>query len=238
MTKLESYLIDASKNAGISMDNEQISRFDLYYNMLIEWNSKINLTAITEPYDVAVKHFIDSLMILKYVNIPNNAAVIDVGTGAGFPGVPLKIMRPDIKLVLLDSLNKRLIFLQELLDSLGISAELVHSRAEEGSRTSAHREKYDLAVSRAVASMNVLCEYCMPYVKVGGRFVAMKGFDCDNELKTAKQAVAALGGKVSNVNKFTLPDDSGRAIVTIDKIKSTPVKYPRHGSKIAKSPIV
>lgn len=237
MTELQSYLINAAITAEVNINNEQLELFDLYYNLLIEWNEKMNLTAITDPYGVAVKHFIDSVMILNHVDIPQNSAVIDVGTGAGFPGVPLKIMRPDIKLTLLDSLNKRLTFLTELLSRLNINAELVHSRAEDGSKLPQYREKYDVVVSRAVASMNVLCEYCLPYAKVGGCFTAMKGFDCDGELKTAKKAVAVLGGRLKSINKFTLPDESGRAIVTVDKLRSTPIKYPRHGSKISKSPI-
>ena len=221
---------------GMDLTDEQCAQFEKYYNLLIEWNSKINLTRITEPYEVAVKHFADSLTLLKYYAVPEAAKVIDVGTGAGFPGIPLKIARPDIKLTLLDSLNKRLSFLSEVCDEIGIEAELVHSRAEDGSKDTKYREKYDLAVSRAVARLNVLSEYCLPYVKVGGSFAAMKGPELNEELNEAKSAIQTLGGKINAVNEFALKD-SGRTIVVIEKAARTPKTYPRHGSKIKSKPL-
>ena len=221
---------------GVELTDAQCAQFEKYYNLLIDWNSRINLTRITEPYEVAVKHFADSLTLLKYFDIPEAAKVIDVGTGAGFPGIPLKIARPDIKLTLLDSLNKRLSFLSEVCDEIGIEAELVHSRAEDGSKDAKYREKYDLAVSRAVARLNVLSEYCLPYVKVGGNFAAMKGPELGEELNEAKAAIQTLGGNISAVNEFSLKD-SGRTIVIIEKAAHTPKAYPRHGSKIKSKPL-
>ena len=221
---------------GVELTDAQCAQFEKYYNLLIDWNSRINLTRITEPYEVAVKHFADSLTLLKYYAVPEAAKVIDVGTGAGFPGIPLKIARPDIKLTLLDSLNKRLSFLSEVCAEIGIEAELVHSRAEDGSKDAKYREKYDLAVSRAVARLNVLSEYCLPYVKVGGSFAAMKGPELSEELNEAKCAIQTLGGKISAVNEFALKD-SGRTIVIIEKAARTPKAYPRHGSKIKSKPL-
>lgn len=222
---------------GIAYTDKQISDFELYFKLLVEWNEKMNLTAITDEMGVAVKHFTDSVSVLQKVNIKPEASVIDVGTGAGFPGIPIKIMRPDIKLTLLDSLNKRLIFLNEVCTELNIDAVTVHSRAEDGARNAQYRENFDYSVSRAVASMNVLAEYCLPYVKCGGSFISMKGYDCDAELDLAKNALKTLGGKIVSVNKFNLPDDSGRAVIEVKKINNTPKVYPRQSGKIAKQPL-
>ena len=223
--------ISELKKLNITLTELQLNQLEKYYDLLLEWNKKINLTRITEPEEVVVKHFVDSLTLLKYCDIPTGAKVIDVGTGAGFPGIPLKIVRPDIELTLLDSLNKRLNFLREVCDSLGLESELVHSRAEEGSRKAEYREKFDAAVSRAVARLNVLSEYCLPYVKVGGQFISMKGPELNEELNEAKSAINTLGGKIEKVSEFKL-EDSGRTIVTIKKEKPTPKAYPRHSSKI------
>lgn len=235
MSELKRYLSESTEKLEIQLDGERIDRFEAYYNLLTEWNNKINLTAITDPMGVAVKHFADSLSVLKYVSIKDGAKVIDVGTGAGFPGIPLLIFNSNIKLTLLDSLNKRLVFLQSVLDELDLSAEVIHSRAEDGARKPELREGFDFAVSRAVAALDVLSEYCLPYVKRNGVFVAMKGYDCDEELENAKPMIKTLGGKISSVDKFYLPDGSGRAVVQVEKINYTPKQYPRPSSKIAKT---
>lgn len=222
---------------NISISDTQKQKFETYAKLLSEWNKKINLTAITEDTEVAIKHFIDSITLLKYADIKDNASVIDIGTGAGFPGIPLKIMRDDINLTLLDSLNKRLVFLDEVCNTIGIKAQTVHSRAEESGQNPLFREKYDVAVSRAVANLPALCEYCMPYVKVGGVFISMKGSDGENELENAKNAIAILGGKTESCETLTLPDGSTRTIITIRRIQPIPQKYPRRGVKINKQPL-
>lgn len=223
---------------GIILDDTALKRFNDYMNLVVEWNSKINLTSITEKNEFIIKHFYDCLTVLSKVEIPQGASLIDVGTGAGFPGIPLKIARPDINLTLLDSLNKRLVFLNDyVLKSLGLSAQVVHGRAEECSRKDEFRERFDFATSRAVANLSSLSEYCIPYVKVGGAFISMKGPDTSDEVKNAENAIKILGGKVNRVDELKLPDDSGRSIIVIDKIKSTPGKYPRQGVKINKSPL-
>lgn len=220
------------------LDDEMLQRFEIYFKLLVEWNEKMNLTAITDEHGVAVKHFADSLTLYNFVDVKKNASIIDVGTGAGFPGVVLKIARPDIKLTLLDSLNKRLTFLDTVLNNTGLDSELVHSRAEEGGKNKLYREKFDIAVSRAVARLNVLCEYCLPYVKVGGLFVAMKGPNADEELDGAENALKLLGGKVEKVHKFNLPCDEGeRTIIVIKKVKPTPKQYPRISGKIKSQPL-
>ncbi len=221
----------------IPLNDKQKSDFETYAKMLVEWNEKMNLTAITAEEEIAVKHFIDSISVLKYIDIKQNAKIIDIGTGAGFPGIPLKIMRPDIDLTLLDSLNKRLIFLEEVCKVIRAQADIVHARAEEFSQKPAYREKFDVAVSRAVANLPSLCEYCIPYVKKGGSFISMKGSDGEKELSLAQNAIAVLGGKADNVHTFTLPDHSTRTIITVSKISLTPAKYPRRGTKISKNPL-
>lgn len=222
---------------GISLTDKQKADFIMYAEMLTEWNEKMNLTAITAEDEIAVKHFIDSISVLKYINMIQNAKVIDIGTGAGFPGIPLKIMRSDIQLTLLDSLNKRLIFLEEVCRKINAPAELVHARAEEFSQKSEYREKFDYAVSRAVANLPSLCEYCIPYVKRGGYFISMKGSDGEKELLLAGNAIAVLGGKTDKIHTFTLPDNSTRTVITVAKISVTPSKYPRRGTKISKNPL-
>ncbi len=222
---------------SVSVSSLQKSSFEQYAELLVDWNKKMNLTAITESSEIATKHFIDSIAVLKYADIKENASIIDIGTGAGFPGIPIKIMRSDINLTLLDSLNKRLLFLKEVCARLNINAELIHSRAEESSLKPEYREKFDVAASRAVANLPALCEYCIPYVKVGGIFIAMKGSDADSEIKSAENAVKLLGGYIERVERFTLPDRSERTIITIRKKNSSPQKYPRRSTKINKSPL-
>jgi 16S rRNA (guanine527-N7)-methyltransferase len=221
----------------IELDELAIDRLCTYYELLIEWNEKINLTALTAPEDVALKHFTDSLMLLRYIDIEKDARVIDVGTGAGFPGLVLKIARPDIRLTLLDSLQKRLTFLDAVCQALEIDdVELIHSRAEDGARTE-RRDSFDIAVSRAVASMNTLCEYDMPYVKVGGRFIAMKGKDAESELADAQNAISQLGGKLIAKHDFVLGSAGERSIVEIEKTAPTPKRYPRKSKQIKKKPL-
>jgi 16S rRNA (guanine527-N7)-methyltransferase len=197
----------------------------------------MNLTALTAPEDVSLKHFADSLTLLKYCEVEEGASVIDVGTGAGFPGMVIKIARPDIQLTLLDSLQKRLGFLDEVCNELGFDdVELIHSRAEDGSRTEL-RDSFDIAVSRAVASLNTLCEYDMPYVKVGGRFIAMKGKEAQEEMAAAENAIHTLGGELLQKHDFILGEAGERSIIEIKKIAATPDAYPRRSKHIKNKPL-
>ena len=223
-----------AEKSGFHLKKEQIEKLDVYAEKLLEWNEKINLTAITDNEGIAIKHFYDSLTPLWYLNIPKNARVIDVGTGAGFPSIPMAIVRPDLRFTLLDSLNKRLNFLNEVCTRLDISAELVHMRAEDAAQKAEYRESFDVAVSRAVAALPVLCEYCIPFVRKNGMFIAMKGSKAEEELEISKNSVSTLGATVEKTVKISLPDDSERNIIVIRKKNYTPKAYPRHGSKIAK----
>jgi len=225
------------KIIGVELNSEALQRFEKYYTMLIDYNERMNLTAITEEKDVIVKHFCDSLYLLTKYEIKHGAKIIDVGTGAGFPGIPLLIARPDLKLTLLDGLNKRLVFLEDVLNSLELSAEIVHSRAEDGGKDKIFREKFDVATSRAVARLNVLLEYCLPYVKKGGVFLAMKGPAAKEELDEATKALKILGGEVEIVEEYTLSDESLRTIIAVKKSNHTHPAYPRHNSKIKKQPL-
>lgn len=235
---LRDYILNATVDYKIKLTETQLSQLEKYYELLVEWNEKINLTAITDPQGVAVKHFADSLTFFNYIDVPLNSSIIDVGTGAGFPGIVLKIARPDIKLTLLDSLKKRLTFLENVLSELGLEAELIHSRAEDGAQDIDLREGFDFSVSRAVAQLNVLSEYCLPYVRLSGSFVALKGPDADNEIANAKRAMQCLGGKLKATHKFSLNLDGGeRTIVVIEKNSPTPDKYPRNSGKIKSSPL-
>lgn len=228
---------DALAEFQIELDTVAKDRFCRYYRLLAEWNEKMNLTALTEPREVAVKHFIDSLMLLKYAEIAQGASMIDVGTGAGFPGMAVKIARPDIRLTLLDSLQKRLIFLDTVCEELGLDGVVtVHSRAEDGAGAEL-RDSFDIATARAVAPLNVLCEYCLPYVKIGGRFLAMKGRTAADELDSAQNAVKTLGGRVGEKQVFTLGDAGERGIITIEKIAPTPAQYPRKSKAIKNKPL-
>ncbi|MBR2715819.1 MAG: 16S rRNA (guanine(527)-N(7))-methyltransferase RsmG [Ruminococcus sp.] len=231
-------LKEQAQLSDIKLDDNQIELLTRYYELLIEWNEKMNLTALTEPTDVALKHFCDSILLLKYVSIPEKSSLIDVGTGAGFPSVPIKIVRPDIKLCLLDSLNKRLVFLKEVVDSLGLyNVDIIHSRAEDGAKKKELREQFDFATSRAVAQLNILSEYCLPYVKLGGAFLAMKGKYSEEEITNAKSAIKTLGGKCEKVTKYELSDSSQRTIINIKKLNSTDKRYPRNSSKIKSKPL-
>lgn len=216
---------------------KQTEQFFEYMNLLIEWNEKMNLTAITDPEEIILKHFIDSITILK--NIENDAKIVDVGTGAGFPGIPLSIMRPDLKITLVDSLNKRLIFLQEVVNKLELkNVEIIHARAEEFGQNKKYRENFDIATSRAVANLATLSEYLIPLVKVGGKVVAMKASELQEEVENAKKAINVLGGKIETIEEFNLlQSDIGRTVVIIRKEKQTPNKYPRKPGTPSKEPI-
>lgn len=236
--EMRDYLTDAAKALQIKLTEEQLDRFDIYFRLLVEWNEKINLTAITDPQGVAVKHFADSLSLLSKLDIPENARVIDVGTGAGFPGIVLKIVRPDIELTLLDSLKKRFLFINELLNKLGLAAECIAGRAEEYGQDLEMRECFDLCVSRAVARLNILSEYCLPFVRLSGKFVAFKGGGSDEEIQNSKKAIQTLGGKLIKIHSFELPFDGGaRKLVEIEKIRPTPDNYPRNNGRIKSKPL-
>lgn len=221
---------------NIELSVENFERFSRYADLLVEWNEKINLTAITDPQGITEKHFLDSVLPFSFIDVPENAAVIDVGTGAGFPGIPLKIMRDDIRLTLLDSLQKRINFLNTVCDSLSINSDSVHSRAEDAGQ-GIMREKYDIVTARAVARLSVLCEYCLPLVKVGGAFVALKGASGEEELQDSANAIKILGGKVELVKKYNLPSGDERTLVVIRKVSPTPKVYPRSKGKMNKAPL-
>jgi len=237
MTVNTQVLLREAERIGQPLSDTQTSYFVRYARLLVEWNQKINLTAITEPDGIARLHFVDSLLLRCAIEPIENAKVIDVGTGAGFPGIPLKIMRPDIELTLLDSLNKRILFLEEVSKELGQKNICIHSRAEEAGQNDKYREQYDIATARAVASLNQLAEYCLPFIKTGGYFIALKGPGYEEEMKQAEQAVKELGGQYEKACPFTLADGTQRGLVVVKKISQTPTKYPRMGGKIKKSPL-
>lgn len=224
---------------GISLDDKQITQFMKYYELLVEWNGFMNLTAITEFDDVCLKHFVDSLSLCKVVDCNKKLNVIDVGTGAGFPGIPLKIAFPELEITLLDSLGKRVKFLDEVISQLGLSGiSAIHGRAEDYAKPDKLREHFDVCVSRAVANLSTLSEYCLPYVKKGGCFVSYKSEKVQEESEKAKRAIQILGGKVEKQEEFTLPDsDIYRNLFVIRKVDITPKKYPRKAGLPSKEPI-
>lgn len=219
------------ESVGLTLSREQYEKLSIYAEFLVEYNEKVNLTAITEPMEILRKHFIDSILLTKYVDIPLNSTLIDVGTGAGFPSVPIKIYRPDIKITLLDSLNKRIDYLKQLCDKLEIDAEFIHGRAEDFSKKEEYREKFDFSCARAVANMALLSELCIPFVKQNGCFVAMKG--PNENISLGANAVMVLGGMIEKEIEYKLFDED-RKIVLVRKISQTPSKYPRNSSQIKK----
>jgi 16S rRNA (guanine(527)-N(7))-methyltransferase RsmG len=223
---------------GIKLTDDIKTKLTVYGNLLIEWNEKINLTAITEPDAVLFKHFYDCILFFKNVDVPQNAKIIDVGTGAGFPGLVLKIVRDDLEVTLLDSLNKRITFLNNVIDKLGLKKiTAVHSRAEDGGKNPLYREKFDISCARAVAAMPVLLEYCTPFVKVGGQFVSMKGPTATDEVALCNNAMKQLGVQKPTIICETLTGEEQRTFVSFKKISQTQAKYPRNSGKIAKQPL-
>ena len=229
--------INDLKAIGIELSDEQLEQFLTYYEMLIEKNKVMNLTAITDFDEVLEKHFEDSLSLIQAVDLEKSQAVIDLGTGAGFPGIPLKIAFPNLQITLADSLNKRILFLDDVIRELGLTGiDTVHGRAEDLAKNSDYREKFDLCVSRAVANLSTLSEYCLPFVKIGGKFISYKAGECDEEVAASKSSIFLLGGKISDIKKFEL-GESGRAFVIIDKVSGTPKKYPRKAGLPSKEPL-
>ena len=225
------------KEIQIKFTEEQLQKFYKYMNMLIEWNKKINLTAIIEPKEIILKHFMDSLTILKYVN--DNEKMLDVGTGAGFPGIPIKIMNENIEITLLDSLNKRINFLNEVINKLELkNISAIHSRIEDYGKNNKYREKYDIVTSRAVANLATLSEYMLPMLKIKGKSICMKGSDIKEEVKNSKRAIDILGGEIVNIEELVLPkSDNRRNLIIIEKKKNTPLKYPRKAGIPSKEPL-
>ncbi len=241
---IKSIVSDYSGREGLGLTGEQLTMLDTYASMLVKTNEVMNLTNITDDEGIAVRHFIDSLTLVSYIRAEQEKAgkkdltVIDVGTGAGFPGVVLKIAMPELRLTLLDSLNKRLGFLNEVSTALGLTdVKTVHGRAEDAGRDKALREKYDISCARAVANLPVLCEYCLPFLRQGGAFLAMKG-NVDEEEQASSKAISVLGGRKEKTDKFLLPGtDMNRSIVVVRKIRPTPASYPRQAGKPSKNPL-
>lgn len=236
--ELVELLIEGAKEFNISLNEEEIDNFFKYKSLLKEWNAKINLTAIEDDRDIIIKHFIDSLSILPFIK-DDNLRLIDVGTGAGFPGIPVKIARESIEVILLDSLEKRVKFLNEVIKENALTGiKALHARAEEMGVSPEYREKYDICTARAVSNLPVLIEYCLPFVKVGGCFIAMKGSSTE-EIGNSKRALDIIGGKIEEVREFNLPfTDSKRNIIVIRKFRQTPTRYPRKAGKPSKEPLI
>lgn len=227
------------KQLKIFLNEKQIQQFIEYYEILVEWNKVMNLTAITDYEEVIAKHFLDSLALVKVCDLSGKKKVIDIGTGAGFPGIPLKIAFPELEIVLLDSLNKRIKFLNEVIEKLGLkNIRTIHGRAEDFAKQKEYRESFDLCVSRAVANLSTLSEYCLPYVKIEGNFIPYKSGKIDEEISQGEKAIKILGGKISQIDKFQLVDtDMERSFVVIKKEKNSPKKYPRKAGMPSKEPL-
>ena len=238
MNKEELLRVSAA-SMGVELNDTQVQQFIKYYEILVEWNSFMNLTGITEYEEVVQKHFVDSLALCKAMDVHSVSSLIDIGTGAGFPGIPLKIAYPHLKVTLLDSLQKRIKFLNEVVMQLGLEeVETIHGRAEDFAKPSMKRESYDVCVSRAVANLASLSEYCLPYVNLGGYFVPYKSGKVEEELESSKKAVFLLGGKIEEEVKFDLPDsDISRSLIKIKKVSATPKKYPRKSGMATKEPL-
>lgn len=222
---------------GVELDEKALDRFDIYARLLVDWNEKINLTAITEPDEIVIKHFVDSLTVFSAINIPEGSRVIDVGTGAGFPGVAMLIARPDLDITLMDSTNKKLNVIRDILKNIGLEANVVHMRAEEAGQNKDFREQFDFATARAVSNLRDLSEFCLPFVRVGGTFISMKSARADEEIEEGRKAISVLGGKISEKKTFELETAGERTIILIEKSSSTLAKYPRPSAKMAKNPI-
>jgi len=225
---------------GFELNEKQLEQFERYFRLLVEWNEKVNLTAITERAEVYAKHFFDSLSLAFHINIRNIRSFCDVGSGAGFPGIPLKIVFPELQLTIVDSLNKRILFLQHVTEQLGLTnVQCVHGRAEDIARKEEHRDAYDLSTARAVAKLSVLAEFCLPFVKPGGMFVAMKGSEVEEEVLEARYSLSELKGKWLGTDRMELPDGAGmRHFVRIEKIAPTPKRYPRKAGTPLKQPLI
>ncbi len=232
-------LNEACQSMGLSFDEEKYNKFIKYKDLIKEWNQKINLTAITDDEEIIKKHFIDSIKVFNCDYVKNAKSIIDIGTGGGFPGVPMRIVKEDSKMVLLDSLNKRINFLNEVINDLNLSnIKTIHGRAEDFAHTAEYRQRFDLAVSRAVANLTVLLEFCLPYVKVGGYFVALKGPAIEEEIKAAEGALKALGGKIEKIIEVDIEgSDLKHNLLVVKKVKDTPKKYPRKAGMVTKNPI-
>lgn len=228
---------NSMNSIGIELTDPQLNAFETYYDMLIERNKVMNLTAITEFDEVMDKHFLDSVYLFRSIELKADYKLIDIGTGAGFPGIPLKIVFPELKITLLDSLNKRVGFLNDVIDELNLNdIEAIHGRAEDIARDKAYRASYDIAVSRAVANLSTLSEYCLPFVKIGGKFVSYKSGDCADEVDNAKAAIHLLGGKINKIDEFSYSNNS-RSFIVIDKVMNTSNKYPRKAGLPSKKPL-
>ena len=228
---------NSMKSIGIELTDSQLNAFETYYDMLIDRNKVMNLTAITEFDEVMDKHFLDSVYLFRSIKLEADYKLVDIGTGAGFPGIPLKIVFPELKITLLDSLNKRVGFLNDLIEELNLNnIEAIHGRAEDIARNKAYRASYDIAVSRAVANLSTLSEYCLPFVKIGGKFVSYKSGDCADEVDNAKAAIHLLGGKINKIDEFSYSNNS-RSFIVIDKVMNTSNKYPRKAGLPSKKPL-
>ena len=235
--ELRDLLLEKLDIINVKINKKQIEQFNLYMQLLLDWNKKINLTAITEENEIILKHFVDSLTVLKHIG--ENDRIIDVGSGAGFPGIPIAIMMPNIKITLLDSLNKRINFLNEVKDKLALkNVETIHSRSEDCGKDKKYREKYDVAIARAVANLSTLSEYLLPFVKLGGKMICMKGSEIEQEVINAKNAIKKLGGKIDLIEDFYLPgSDIKRNIIISKKINKTPDNYPRKAGTPGRDPL-
>lgn len=232
MEKIE-FILNEFNKCDIKLSTEQAERFNKLYEFLVDYNKNVNLTAITDFKEIVVKHFIDSVLPFNMIDIEENSSFIDVGTGAGFPSIPLMIVRPDLKCTMLEALNKRCVFLEKACELVGVKATVVHGRAEDYAKD--RRECFDFATARAVANMSVLSEYCMPYVKVGGKFIALKSVN--EEIEQADDAIKILGGKITNISDYKITNGDSRRLVVIYKLSHTPTKYPRNPSMIKKKPL-
>ena len=229
--------IEELNSISITLTETQLEQFRIYYEMLVEKNKVMNLTGITEWNEVLEKHFLDSISLIRAIDLNQELTVMDMGTGAGFPGIPLKIAFPNLKVTLADSLNKRVLFLQEVIDVLKLEGiEAIHGRAEDLARDKKYREQYDLSVSRAVANLSTLSEYCLPFVKIGGQFISYKSGEIEEEVAASKSALFLLGGKLKDTVKFEL-GESGRSFIVIDKVNGTPKTYPRKAGTPSKKPL-